>query len=110
LALILQFPLVYLFFLGNVATNPPFSIALLLSTVVWFALLMRIGLLASSAAFYFFILLNCIPLTLDVGAWYAGRTLIGLGVLAGILLYAFHIALAGKALISHALLESDTTR
>jgi hypothetical protein len=110
LAWALQFLTVYLFFIGSIATNPPFSGALALSAAIWYLLLMRVGLLASSAAFYFFIVICCLPLTLDPGIWYAGRTLIGLGVLAGVLFYAFHVALAGKSLIGHWLIESESQR
>jgi hypothetical protein len=110
LALALQFTIAYLFFLVAVSTNPPFSGALALSTLIWFALLVRVGLLASGAGVYFFTLLNSIPMTLDASAWYFSRGLIGLGVLSAILFYAFYVALGGKALISHSLLEGDGSR
>ena len=45
------------------------------------------------------------PVTLDFSAWYAGRSLLALLLFAGIAVYGFHTALAGRPLFGRALLE-----
>ena len=110
LALLVQFVITYLFYVVAAGTDEPWSPAVALMAAIWFLLLTRVGLLPASAATYFFFTLSYTPLTLDASAWYAGRTLIGLGLLAGVLVYAFHVALAGKSWIGSSLLERDETQ
>ena len=97
----------YLFFAIPTTPEAPWSAALALCAALWFILLMRVGLLAAAVASYFFFMLWYTPLTLDPGTFYAGRTLVCVGILAAVMFYAFHVSLAGKSAIAHALLERD---
>jgi serine/threonine-protein kinase len=65
---------------------------------------LRFGLVAWVFANYF---AHCLqfPLTTDFSAWYAGTSLLVLGVLAGIAVYGFRIALAGRPMFSGMRLE-----
>jgi len=65
----------------------------------------RFGLLATAVAFFFDTVLETLPLTLDFSAWYAGRVVFGLLVLAAIAVSAFHTSLGGKPMFGRALLE-----
>ena len=69
----------------------------LLSSVLWYLLVVRGGLLTAVAALYFTSLLGDMPLTLDGSAWYTGTStlvFLVLGLIAG---YAAHIAMSGHA-------------
>jgi hypothetical protein len=57
---------------------------------------MRSTLLALVAIMYFSRILEAAPLTLDLDAWYVDRSLLSLGLLAGIAAWGFHVSLGGK--------------
>ena len=59
-------------------------------------LLFRFGLLAIGAAFYAYLFLRRVPITLDPSAWYFGRSALTLALLIAIALYGFFISLGGK--------------
>ena len=83
-----------------------FSPEHMLLAVVWYLLLIRAGVLAASAAVYVMQVLIVMPLTLDMHAWYAERTVIVFGILGALLIWAFWISLGGKSPFS-ALLDHD---
>jgi len=59
-------------------------------------LVKRSTLLALVAFAYFGRILETAPLTLDLNAWYVDRSLLALGLLAGIAAWSFHVSLGGK--------------
>jgi Protein kinase domain len=65
--------------------------------------LLRFGLLSVACLLYFNATLAHVPLTLDTSAWYAGRSFLGLGLLAALALYGFHTSLGGKPMLGAAL-------
>jgi len=67
--------------------------------------LMRFGLVAAIATWYFNFLLDAFPLTTDTSAWYAGVGLVALGLAAAIALSAFRISLGTRPLFAGARLE-----
>jgi hypothetical protein len=58
--------------------------------------LVRFGLLALAAEWFFFSALQSLPIAPDLGAWYAGHALLALGLLATAAAVAFHVSLAGR--------------
>jgi hypothetical protein len=50
-------------------------------------------------------LIEAFPLTSDLSAWYAGRSLFILLIFAGLAVYGFHTALGGKPVFGAATLE-----
>jgi serine/threonine-protein kinase len=67
--------------------------------------LIRFGLLALVIQWSFFFIFNDLPLTNDLSTWYAGKSIVGLALLAALTCYGFWISLAGRPLIAHDLLE-----
>jgi hypothetical protein len=67
--------------------------------------LTRGGLLPLASALFFMFSLIEVPITLDLAAWHASRALPLVAVLAGLGLYGFHTALAGKPLFGSNLLD-----
>jgi len=87
-------------------THPEFAwISNALQLVVIFALFLRGGLLATTAAFYVMFTLQGAPLTRDLSAWYAPSTIVILVALFGIALFAFRSALGGRPAFSGLLRE-----
>jgi hypothetical protein len=76
-----------------------------LQLVVIFALFLRGGLLATTAAFYVILTLQAAPLTRDLSVWYAPSTIVILVALFGIAVYAFRSALGGRPAFSGLLRE-----
>ena len=108
LALSLQFFLQYVLFAALLSNFGELrSVSAALFTVIWFAVLLRAGLLASVVSFCFFRMLEATPLTLDLSAWYAGRTLLSLGFLGAVLIYGFWVSLGGKSPFGHSLFEGE---
>jgi serine/threonine protein kinase len=86
--------------------NLPFEWATgLARALVLLFVLRRGGLLGLAVALFCFFNLVEAPLTLDFSAWYGGRALPVLAVLAGLACYGFHTSLAGKPLFGRSLLE-----
>jgi len=97
-------------FLGLILTGlnlPAFSPEYVLFAAIWYLLLIRVGVLAASASVYVMQILLVMPLTLDMHAWYAERTLIAYGLLGALLLYAFYISLGGKSPFGATFSEHD---
>jgi serine/threonine-protein kinase len=75
---------------------------LLISVSIW--MLIRFGLL-SLVAMFVVISWTRILITLDFSAWYAGGSLLAMGAVAALSIYAAHTALAGQPLLRDDLLE-----
>jgi hypothetical protein len=45
------------------------------------------------------------PITTNLSAWYSGIGLVGLGLMLGLAVYAFHTSLGGQPLFGRASLE-----
>jgi len=64
--------------------------------VVLLVLLFRFGLVASGAAFFVYLFLRRVPITLDPSAWYFGRSTFALALLIAVAIGAFVVSLGGK--------------
>jgi hypothetical protein len=78
-----------------------------LFTLIWYLILIRVGVLAASTSIYIMQVLLALPLTLDMHAWYAERTLIAFGLLGAMLVWAFWISLGGKSPIGTTFFDQD---
>jgi hypothetical protein len=78
--------------------------ALIFSSLAVF-LLRRLGLLALVVAFVFTGLLTDCPLTTQGSAWYAGISLAGILLLAGLAFYGFYASLGGRPVFGGAAFE-----
>jgi hypothetical protein len=67
--------------------------------------LRRGGLLSLAVALFYMFSLIEVPITLDVGAWYAPRALPVVGVLVALALYGFRTSLGGKPVFGSSLLD-----
>jgi serine/threonine-protein kinase len=67
--------------------------------------LRRGGLLSLAVALFFMFSIIEVPITLDVGAWYAARAWPLLALLAGLALYGFRTSLGGKPVFGSALMD-----
>jgi hypothetical protein len=73
----------------------------LAAPLVWaivFFVLIRFGLVAGIAMFFFSNLAFWTPLTLDLSTWYAGRSILFLVLPMALLVYAYILSLAGRPL------------
>jgi serine/threonine-protein kinase len=80
------------------------AIGVVMGGLLTFALL-RLGQLAFLATWFTLMLLNNLPLPLDLSRWYAAHLLLALAVLLGILAFAFHASLGGRPMLGAALAE-----
>jgi hypothetical protein len=86
--------------------NLPFEWATgLARALVMLFVLRRGGLLGLTVTLFCMFNLVEAPLTLDLSAWYASRSLPVVAVLVGLALYGFHTSLAGKPFFGRSLLE-----
>jgi hypothetical protein len=91
---------------GVSGENPLVKISLIAVAVTLLLFtLMRFGLLCYGVAILVPTVFEFSPVTLDFSAWYAGRSLLALLLFAGLAVYGFHTALAGRPLFGRALLE-----
>jgi hypothetical protein len=67
--------------------------------------LVRFGLLANVTGVWFNVLFLWFPITPQLSAWYSGIGLVGLFLLLGLTVYAFHTSLGGQPLFGRASLE-----
>jgi hypothetical protein len=74
-------------------------------TVILVLIFVRLGLLALSTLAWSIQILTGAPLTLDLSAWYADRSLIAMVVIGGLALYGFYTSLAGKPAFGAAILD-----
>ena len=80
------------------------SLGLLVSALSVFVLL-RFGLFALVIEMSFANVLARLPITLNSSEWYAGRSLMVLLCLAGLIGYGFHASLAGRQVFGRSLVE-----
>jgi serine/threonine protein kinase len=73
--------------------------------LVW--LLYRFGILAIAATVTVRFILYGAPLTFDLSAWYATRSVVTLLLLFGLAAWGFHLALAGKPMFGTAIAEEE---
>ena len=77
----------------------------LLLGVLFVVVMLRFGMAALVTASMVAGLLSNFPITTNFSAWYAGTGLFGLALVAGLAVYAFHTALAGRSVFSDRLFE-----
>jgi hypothetical protein len=65
----------------------------------------RHGILALAVYFFVVILLHEMPVALDFSRWYAGGSLVLIGFLLALAVYAFHVSLGGKPAFAAARLD-----
>jgi len=68
--------------------------------------IMRFGLLAGATAMFVLITMSSAAGTLDLSAWYAGRALVPMALVAAILIYGAATALGGKPIFGDPLRET----
>ncbi|HXU13311.1 MAG TPA: hypothetical protein VN898_15255, partial [Candidatus Binatia bacterium] len=78
-----------------------------INMLVFLLVLFRCGLLGIVVWGFTSGLLAVYPMTFDVGAWYAGSTLLGLSAVAAIALYGFRTALGGRPAFGDAALPDS---
>jgi serine/threonine-protein kinase len=66
---------------------------------------MRFGLISLMTLYWVNDLLGSLPLTVDLTAWYAWSSILGLGVVMAIAVFAFYTSLGGQKLFAGNLLE-----
>jgi hypothetical protein len=76
-----------------------------LRALAMLAVLTRGGLLMLAATLFTMFAAFEVPVTLDLGAWYASRAWPVLLAIVGLAAYGFHVSLAGKPLFGRSLLE-----
>jgi serine/threonine protein kinase len=82
-----------------------YTVDLILNVLTVF-LMIRLGLLAVVAAFVFQLcFLENFPLTTQGSAWYAGISLAGILLMAGVAFYSFYISLGGRPVFGSAVLD-----
>jgi len=67
-------------------------------TAAWILLLLRFGLLAAVVGFFACDVVEMLPLTTDLASWTAAPTLLAVGVLGSLAIFAFRNAVGGLAL------------
>jgi len=72
---------------------------------VWAFVLVRFGLLAAMTSGFFANVFILFPITPQLSAWYSWIGLMGLVLLLGLTIYAFHTSLGGRPLFQTKLLE-----
>jgi hypothetical protein len=88
----------------------PFIVSfLVLAAIHWFVLF-RFGLLPILVGATISDLLQNLPLTFDLTAWYADVTLLTLALVLGLAVWGFWISLAGRPLFRDQILEAEGAR
>ena len=78
-------------------SSGPAAVAIsVVASVLLVLLVTRATLLALAAGVYFIHVLEAAPLTLDLDAWYADRSVLAVGLLAAVAIAAFVVSLGGK--------------
>jgi hypothetical protein len=67
--------------------------------------LFRFGILALAATTYTILIAWSVPLTLDPDAWYFGRSMVGLFLIAAIAMTGFALAVSGKRWLPRVVLD-----
>jgi hypothetical protein len=73
------------------------------AVAVW--LLIRWGILPMMVASFIAELVIYTPLTTDFAAWYSGPTLLVVAIVLGLAIWSFSVAMAGRSLLEHELVE-----
>ena len=102
-----MFAFFYLVLTGTTPQLSQWSSEGLVFTAIWYGLMVRTGVLAAAAGYYVMQTLLAMPLTLDMHAWYAERTVIVFVLFGALLIYAFHRSLGGKSPFGAAFSEHD---
>jgi hypothetical protein len=76
--------------------------------VFWFVLF-RFGMVSLLVGFTVQALLQSMPLTFDLSAWYAGSTWITLIAIAALTTWGFYVSLAGRPVFKDELLSDQAT-
>jgi serine/threonine-protein kinase len=98
----------FLIFFGFAVNDRPVALAVVAAVVVisvFLIALLRVGLLAFAVMILVDGLLDSLPLTFDLGAWWAAPTWIVLLLLVPLALWSFRTALAGQPVFRERLLE-----
>jgi serine/threonine-protein kinase len=91
--------------------NPlPHLLGFLVLVSLFWIVLFRVGLLAILVGSTIHVLLQILPLTFDLTAWYAHVTLLALAVVLGLAGWGFWVSLAGRPLFRDEILESEAAR
>lgn len=100
IAAVIYFLACTIVFVGDVS-GPLWSRAVYAAVVVGIALTVffRFGMLALAMTAVPMFFLRTIPITLDTEAWYFGRSLFALLLVAALAVYGFFVSLAGKSLL-----------
>jgi Protein kinase domain len=61
---------------------------------------LRFGVVAVMSGFFTVLVTTSFPTTLDLTAWYSGSSLMVMGVVAALAVYAFYVSLAGRKLLT----------
>jgi hypothetical protein len=101
-AALLLVPILYLL-VGPSLEGAPVLVLLQLFLLV--GLLLRLGLLALTAALFTLFLLRYFPLTTDLSAWYAVDTWVAGGIILGMAACGFRTTLAGRPVLGKGLAE-----
>jgi hypothetical protein len=68
-------------------------------------LLIRFGVLSATVASFVASILTQFPLTTHISAWYSGPTLLAVSAVLALVIWSFHVALAGRPLLRDEVLE-----
>jgi len=85
----------------------PYLVSMAITLTIFWVLLFRFGLLAVVLSISVSGLLQTLPLTFDLGVWYADTTLLVLAVVLGLAAWGFWAALAGRPLFRDEILETQ---
>ncbi|MFH1176811.1 MAG: serine/threonine-protein kinase [Acidobacteriota bacterium] len=88
----------------------PTAVALVIAAagmLVGLGVLMRCGILCFWTAGISEFLFLRLPLPLDLSAWYAGASLLGVSLVLGIALFGFHTSLGGRPIFGGAILKDE---
>ena len=86
----------------NLALEIPTGIVMAMLTIF---VAVRHGILALAVYFFVVIILHESPVALDFSRWYAGSSLVLIGFLLALAVYAFHVSLGGKPAFAAARLD-----
>jgi hypothetical protein len=96
----LAFVLLVSFFIGNEIRHGWIGYA---NGVLWGSIavvvMLRFGFLAFATGFFLHYLCSGLPLTLDTSQWYFGHSAVVMALAAGLILFGFATALAGRSLV-----------
>jgi serine/threonine-protein kinase len=98
------------FYLPSYGHLLPYVVGMLVAMALFWIVLFRIGLLAIFVGATVRDLLLYLPLTFDLGAWYAEVTLVAVAIVAGLAAWGFWVSLAGRPLFRDEILEPGSPR